>query len=162
MASKSHHRDDNITETEIHVSSCGQNFQNDCNFVSFITPITCPSHVFAHVVKTFGVKFLRHWLMIGWKYTLKFTQSPHGRSGCNLKLVSFTLMPRIDFLSICCEIVLKWMPQDSDKSALGQVMTWCCQATSHYLNQCWQSPIWCQWVNPSRNMLMLTPQMHVL
>ena len=24
-----------------------------------------------------------------------------------------------------------------DKSTLVQVMAWCCQATSHYLNQCW-------------------------
>ena len=31
------------------------------------------------------------------------------------------------------------MPQDltDDKSTLVQVMAWCCQATSHYLNQCW-------------------------
>ena len=30
------------------------------------------------------------------------------------------------------------MPQDlTDKSTLVQVMAWCCQATSHYLNQCW-------------------------
>ena len=31
------------------------------------------------------------------------------------------------------------MPQDitDDKSTLVQVMAWCRQATSHYLNQCW-------------------------
>ena len=28
------------------------------------------------------------------------------------------------------------------KSALVQVMAWWCQATSHYLGQCWLSPIW--------------------
>ena len=35
--------------------------------------------------------------------------------------------------------VLRWMPQDltDDKSTLVQVMAWCHQATSHYLNQCW-------------------------
>ena len=35
--------------------------------------------------------------------------------------------------------VLRWMPQDltDDKSTLVQVMAWCRQATSHYLNQCW-------------------------
>ena len=27
----------------------------------------------------------------------------------------------------------------TDKSTLVQVMNWCCQATSHYLNQCWPS-----------------------
>ena len=35
--------------------------------------------------------------------------------------------------------VLRWMPHDltDDKSALVQVMAWCRQAISHYLNQCW-------------------------
>ena len=35
--------------------------------------------------------------------------------------------------------VLRWMPQDltDDQSTLVQVMAWCCQATSHFLNQCW-------------------------
>ena len=35
--------------------------------------------------------------------------------------------------------VLWWMPQDltDDKSTLVQVMAWCRQVTSHYLNQCW-------------------------
>ena len=38
-------------------------------------------------------------------------------------------------------IALRWMPLDltDDKSTikLVQVMAWCCQATSHYLSQCW-------------------------
>ena len=36
------------------------------------------------------------------------------------------------------------MPQNltDDKSTLVQVMAWCCQATSHYLHQCWsRSPM---------------------
>ena len=35
------------------------------------------------------------------------------------------------------------MPQDltDDKSTLVQVMDWCHQATSHYLSQCWLSPL---------------------
>ena len=38
-----------------------------------------------------------------------------------------------------CEIALRWISLDlsDDKSALVQVMAWCHQATSHYLNQCW-------------------------
>ena len=38
---------------------------------------------------------------------------------------------------ISYEIALKWMPPDltDDKSTL--VMTWCHQAASHYLSQCW-------------------------
>ena len=46
------------------------------------------------------------------------------------------------------------MPLDlTDKSTLVQVMAWCCQATSHYLSQCWSrfmSPYGItrpQWVN---------------
>ena len=50
---------------------------------------------------------------------------------------------------------LRWMPQHrtSEKSTLVQVMAWCHQATSHYLNQCWtRSPTpygitGPQWVN---------------
>ena len=40
---------------------------------------------------------------------------------------------------ISYEIALRWMPLDltDDKSPLVQVMVWCCQATSHYLSQCW-------------------------
>ena len=39
-----------------------------------------------------------------------------------------------------------------DKSTLVQVMAWCCQATSHYLSQCWPTGLpyrvtWPQWVN---------------
>ena len=61
-----------------------------------------------------------------------------GRCGCNVKLVIFKLIPRIDALSISCEIALMWMPQDltDDLSILVQVMAWCRQATSHYLSQC--------------------------
>ena len=40
---------------------------------------------------------------------------------------------------ISYEIALRWMPLDlaDDKSTLVEVMAWCCQATSHYLSQCW-------------------------
>ena len=42
---------------------------------------------------------------------------------------------------ISWEIALSWMSLDfsDNKSALVQVMAWCRQATSHYLNQCWRS-----------------------
>ena len=42
-------------------------------------------------------------------------------------------------MSISCEIILRWMPQNTSdgKSTLVQVMAWCRQATSHYLSQCW-------------------------
>ena len=36
-----------------------------------------------------------------------------------------------------------WTPQHCPdcESTLAQVMAWCCQATSHYLNQCWHNYI---------------------
>ena len=54
------------------------------------------------------------------------------------KLATFKFISRIDILSIACEIALRWMPKDLADcySTLIQVMAWCRQATSHYLNQC--------------------------
>ena len=45
----------------------------------------------------------------------------------------------IDGWGISCEIALMWMSLafTDDQSTLIQVMAWCRQATSHYLNQCW-------------------------
>ena len=45
----------------------------------------------------------------------------------------------IDGWLISCKIVHRWMSPNltDDKSTLLQVMAWCCQAASHYLNQCW-------------------------
>ena len=45
----------------------------------------------------------------------------------------------IDGWGISSEIALRWKSEDlnDDKSALGQAMAWCCQATSHNLSQCW-------------------------
>ena len=64
----------------------------------------------------------------------------------------------IDGWSISCEIVLIGMSLDftDDQSTLVQVMTWCRQATSHYLSQCWPRsmspygitrPQWVNWTN---------------
>ena len=61
----------------------------------------------------------------------------------NCRAVIFKLILMIDGWGISWEIVLTWMPQDltDDKSTLVQVMAWCHQATSHYLNQCWPSAL---------------------
>ena len=64
----------------------------------------------------------------------------------------------IDGWGISCKITLSWMSLNfsDDQSRLVQVMAWCRQATSHYLNQCWHrslSPygiIRPQWVNSPR------------
>ena len=61
----------------------------------------------------------------------------------------------IDGCGISCEIALIWMSLDftDDQSTLVQVMAWCCQATSHYLSQCWLRSLTpnhvtrAQWVN---------------
>ena len=55
------------------------------------------------------------------------------------------------------------MPQDltvtDDKLTLVQVMAWCRQATSHYLSQCWLSPLSLygiarpRWVNKNFNIM---------
>ena len=44
-------------------------------------------------------------------------------------------------VSTSCQIALRWIPQSSIDimSTLVQVMAWCCQATSHFLGQCWPS-----------------------
>ena len=56
------------------------------------------------------------------------------------------------------------MPQNltDEKPTLVQVMTWCCQATSHRLNQCWLRPVspygvtrpqWIKWFYPCPSQL---------
>ena len=47
--------------------------------------------------------------------------------------------PVIGIFKSSYDNVLRWMPQDltDDKSTVVQVMAWCRQATSLYLNQCW-------------------------
>ena len=78
-----------------------------------------------------------------------------GRFQFNFRWVIFKLTLVNGGWGISYEIALRWMPLDltDDKSTLVQVMAWCCQATSHYLNQCWpRSPMLYgvtrpQWVN---------------
>ena len=62
-----------------------------------------------------------------------------GRSGCDSKNGIFNLVLLIGIFRLSRDNALRWMPQDltDDKSTLVQVMAWCRQATSHYLNQCW-------------------------
>ena len=69
-----------------------------------------------------------------------FNSSAPGRFQFNLfRLVIFKLTLVNGGWGISYEIALRWMPLDltDDKSTLVQVMTWCCQTTSHYLSQCW-------------------------
>ena len=55
------------------------------------------------------------------------------------KSVISKLILWIDILRASFQIVVRWMPRNSidDKSTLVQVVTWCHQAASHCLSQCW-------------------------
>ena len=54
-----------------------------------------------------------------------------------------------DHMIISCEIYLKWMPQNNfdDESSLVQVMVWCPQAASYYMDQAFLG-IWCHHWTP--------------
>ena len=62
-----------------------------------------------------------------------------GRFAWNIRWLIFKLILVIDWCGISCETAIKWLSLDLNyhKSALGQVMAWRRQATSHYLSQCW-------------------------
>ena len=62
-----------------------------------------------------------------------------GKFEWNFRYLIFQIISVIDGWVISCELALRWMSLDltDDKSTLVQVMAWCHQATSHYLNQCW-------------------------
>ena len=71
--------------------------------------------------------------------TSKLTHWPLGDLNAILKNVIFNLVLLIRIFRSSYDNALRWMPQDltDDQSTLVQVMAWCCQATSHYLSQCW-------------------------
>ena len=64
------------------------------------------------------------------------------KCGCNFKSINIKLLPALDILTIHCEIVLGWIPENliDDQSTLIKVMAWCRQVISLCLNQCWSSP----------------------
>ena len=85
---------------------------------------------------------LVYWLYIicYWHcYWRGFNSLAPGRLQFNFRLVIFKLTLVNCGWGISYEIALRWMPLvlTDDKSTLVQVMAWCRQATSHYLNQCW-------------------------
>ena len=92
--------------------------------------------------------FLNQWWLVYWRIYAslglnELNSLAPGRFDYNLKLVNFKLLSMKKFLSIFCEIVIRWMPHHltDHKSTLIQVMTWCRQATSHYLSQCWSKSL---------------------
>ena len=69
----------------------------------------------------------------------QLTHWPLGDLNAIFKNVIFNLALLISIFKSSYDNVLRWMPQEltDDKSTLVQVMAWCCQATSLYLNKCW-------------------------
>ena len=85
-----------------------------------------------------------HWWPSAWTHRCvtwwnKINSLAPGRFQQNLRKTIFKLILVIDGCDISSEIALRWTSLDlsDDKSILVQVMAWCHQATSHYLNQCW-------------------------
>ena len=74
-----------------------------------------------------------------WESDFLFISLAPGKFEWNLRYLIFKWISVIDGWGISCEIALIWMSLDwtDDQSTLVQVMAWCCQATSHYLSQCW-------------------------
>ena len=108
-------------------------------------------------------QFLR--LSIPWLLIKKLNSFAPGRFQFHFRKVIFKLILVNGGWGISYEIALRWKQLDftDDKSTLVQVMAWCCQATSHYLSQCWprsMSPNGVtrpQWVN-SRSLILLWAQ----
>ena len=81
-----------------------------------------------------------------------------GKFKWNFRYVIFKWILVVNGWHISCEIALIWMSLDftDNQSTLVQVMTWCLQATSHYLSQCWPRSLTPygitrpQWVNSSK------------
>ena len=73
-------------------------------------------------------------------WTLLNSLAP-GRLGCHFKTAILNLVLLIGIFTLSKDNALRWMPRKltDDKSTLVQVMAWCCQATNHYLSQCWPS-----------------------
>ena len=72
-------------------------------------------------------------------FILSLTHWPRGDMAVILKVLFSNSLWRTAWVGTCFETAHKWLllKLTNDKSTLTQVMAWCRQATSHYLNQCW-------------------------
>ena len=72
-------------------------------------------------------------------HTSRFNSLSAGKFEWKFRYVILKRNLVMDGWGISCEIALIWTSLDftDDQSTLVQVMAWCCQATSHYLSQCW-------------------------
>ena len=67
------------------------------------------------------------------------THWPMGKFEWNFRYVIFKWILVTDGWGFSCEMAQIWMSLDFTdvQTTLVQVMAWYCQATSHYLSQCW-------------------------
>ena len=91
-----------------------------------------------------NIHYLYTEIQLGWSSykQLHVNSLAHGICSCNLQLIIFKLISRLNIWNTHCTISpLRWMPQNltNDKSSLVQGMAWCHQAPSHSLNQRWPS-----------------------
>ena len=91
----------------------------------------CRSHIQRLFMTEIGCKYIQ----------ILLNSLAPGRPGCHFKTTIFDLVLLIGIFTLSNNNALRWMPWDltDDKSTFVQVMAWCRQATSHYLNQCWHS-----------------------
>ena len=98
----------------------------------------------------------KHSCCIIWTiFWLSLNSLAPGKFEWNFRYLILQIISLLNGWGISCELALRWMPLDLTdyKSTLVQVMTWCHQATSHYLSQCYprsKSPNGItrpQWVN---------------
>ena len=85
-------------------------------------------------------KAREHWEFSG-DQKMEVNSLVPGKSEGNFRYLIFQIISVIDGWAISCELALICMSLDltDGKSTLDQVMAWWCQATSHYLSQCWPS-----------------------
>ena len=104
-----------------------------------------------HITALLAMQYTMSWGQSGW---IILTDWPQGDLNGIFRQEISKLILVIDCRGIPCEIALRWMSLDltDEKSTLVHSMAWCCQAASHYLNQCWPGSvmpygvIWPQWV----------------
>ena len=93
-----------------------------------------PSHLHREMIKHFMQK--NKFLFPTQKFRT-ITHCPLGPwgHGSNFKCAAFLLYIQKNSLATGCECPFRWIPQNlnDDKSTLVQVVAWCHQATSHYL-----------------------------
>ena len=105
-------------------------YRGSCNKVSH-------THTHENLTKhNITKKLCWHYIAYGWLSAVN-SLAP-GRFQWNFRWIIFKILLEIGGWGISYEIALTWISLylTDDKSTLVQVMTWCPQAASHYVNNC--------------------------